>query len=213
MQIHLKKIIPSYFDAPQAEGSDIWLKDLEFRQGERIQIIAPSGSGKTSFIHFLYGLRTDFSGDILLNDQSIKNTGAEKISAIRRDALSIVLQDLRLFDEQTVLQNLEIKRQLNPYHSANIINEMARCLCVENKLSAQAKICSYGEQQRIAIIRALQQPFNFILLDEPFSHLDDQNKFKALSLIIEECDKRKASIILADLHKVDQFAVDKIYYL
>ncbi len=213
MQIHLKKIIPAYFNAPPVEGSDIWLKDLEFRQGERIQIIAPSGSGKTSLIHFLYGMRTDFRGDILLNDQSIKHTSAEKLSAIRRDALSIVFQDLRLFDEQTVLQNLEIKRQLNPYHPSHYIIDMTRRLGVEEKLSTPAKICSYGEQQRIAIIRALLQPFDFLLLDEPFSHLDDQNKTKALDLIIEECDKKKASIILADLHRVDEFAADQIYYL
>ena len=75
------------------------------------------------------------------------------------------------------------------------------------------RTCSYGEQQRVAIIRALQQPFDFLLMDEPFSNLDDANRKKAMELIEEEVSKRNASIILADLKRLDFFAADRIVYL
>jgi putative ABC transport system ATP-binding protein len=90
---------------------------------------------------------------------------------------------------------------------------MADKLGISNKLDRLARECSYGEQQRIAIIRALQQPFDFILLDEPFSHLDTANRNKALELITTEAQKREASIILADLEKVDGFETNQLYHL
>ena len=96
-------------------------------------------------------------------------------------------------------ENIEIKRILNPYHPAAEIEEMAEKLGIQNKLDQPAKTCSYGEQQRIAIIRALMQPFDFLLLDEPYSHLDEANRKKAMELIYEECEKRNAAMIFADL--------------
>ena len=68
-------------------------------------------------------------------------------------------------------------------------------------------------QQRIAIIRSLQQPFDFLLLDEPFSHLDESNRKKAMELMEEEADVRKASIILADLKAIEYFNADKTLHL
>ena len=90
---------------------------------------------------------------------------------------------------------------------------MAEILGIGKKLDKPAKTCSYGEQQRIAIIRSLQQPFDFLLMDEPFSHLDENNRSIAMQLINEEAAKRKAAIILADLKKVEQFDAEKILYL
>ncbi len=158
-------------------------------------------------------MRSDYDGDVFLNTDSIKNAHAEKLSAFRRHEFSIVFQDMRLFGEQTALQNLEIKRQLTNEYSKERIYDMARLLGVEKNLSSPVEICSYGEQQRIAIIRAMLQPFNFLLLDEPFSHLDNKNREKALQLVLVECEKRKASIILADLQKAEDFPADKFLSL
>ena len=102
---------------------------------------------------------------------------------------------------------------LDPYHDAGPITEMAKRLSVESKLTQQVKTCSYGEQQRIAIIRSLLQPFDFLLLDEPYSHLDEANRKKAMDLIYEECDKRKAAMIFADLKQIDFLKGEKVLML
>ncbi len=154
-------------------------------------------------IHFLYGLRKDYNGTISYQDSNIKNFSLEQFSALRQKNFSIVFQDLRLFTGQTVRENIELKRQLNPYHTKEKIEEMAAQLGIQNKLNRLAKTCSYGEQQRIAIIRSLMQPFDFLLLDEPFSNLDEGNRIKAFKLIEEECRKRNASMIFADLKELD----------
>ena len=205
MQILLQEITPAYFDKDQVTGSEIWGKTVVFNKGEHVHIVAPSGSGKTSLIHFIYGLRKDYTGIISYQNENIKDFSLEKFSTFRQKHLSIVFQDLRLFTEQTVRENLELKRQLDPYHPPEKINEMANRLGIANKLSRLAKTCSYGEQQRIAIIRSLMQPFDFLLLDEPFSNLDEDNRRKAFVLIHEECTQRNASMVFADLKELDFF--------
>jgi putative ABC transport system ATP-binding protein len=213
MQIQLQQIIPTFIEEEKISGSQIWNSNVVFNNGEKIQIVAPSGSGKTSLIHFLYGLRKDYNGSILYDNSSIVNFNAEKFATYRQQNISIVFQDLRLFSEQTVLQNLEIKRQLNPFHTESKIAAMAKRLGIKNKLHKLCKTCSYGEQQRIAIIRSLQQPFNFLLLDEPFSHLDESNREKAMELMEEEAGLRNAAIILADLKAIEYFKASRTLHL
>lgn len=213
MQISLQQVVPVFLEEGETAGSQLWNQTLSFIKGENIHIIAPSGSGKTSFIHFLYGLRNDYTGKILYDDNDIKKFDAEKFSTWRQQYISIIFQDLRLFTAQTVLQNLEIKRLLSPWHKQSRIMAMATRLGIENKLNKRCNTCSYGEQQRIAIIRALQQPFDFLLLDEPFSHLDENNRQIAMELMEEEATERKATIILTDLKKIEYFNFTRVLYL
>lgn len=203
MQILLQEIVPAYFDKEQITGSEIWGRQIAFTKGEHVHIVAPSGSGKTSLFHFMYGLRKDYVGTLSYEREDTKNFSLEKFSVFRQKHLSIVFQDLRLFNDQTVLDNIELKRQLDPFHPAEKIVEMATRLGIANKFTRTAKTCSYGEQQRIAIVRSLMQPFDFLLLDEPFSNLDDVNRNKAFELMEEECRFRNASMIFADLKQLD----------
>ena len=213
MQISLQKILPVFFNDAEVSHSQVWNQQVVFDEGANTHIIAPSGSGKTSLIHFLYGLRNDFTGDIKYDGMSIKDFDKEKKATLRQQTISIVFQDLRLFPDQTVYENIAIKRLLSPFRPVDQITAMASRLGIQNKLQLLCGTCSYGEQQRIAIIRALQQPFQYLLLDEPFSNLDEVNRQKAMELIQEEATARKASIILADLKKIDYFNAGSILNL
>ena len=137
-------------------------------------------------------MRNDYNGTISYSGKNISQFSLEELARYRKDHISIVFQDMKLFADQTVQENLEIKRQLNPYHPAEKIKEMAKRLGIGDRLSYKCGTCSYGEQQRIAIIRSLMQPFDILLLDEPFSHLDNNNSEKAMQLMLEEaeCEKR-----------------------
>jgi len=213
MQIQLRNLIPDYIEKEKRIASQIWSQDIFINKGEHLHIVAPSGSGKTSLMHFIYGLRKDYSGSVFYDNTDIKKLSTESFSAFRQKKISIIFQDLRLFENETVNENIEIKRILDPYHRSEKIIEMAERLGIENKLDQVAKTCSYGEQQRIAIIRALMQPFEFLLLDEPYSHLDEANRQKAMELIYEECDKREAAMVFADLKPLEFLKDEKVLYL
>src|SRR5438270_11551168 len=101
MQISLQGIVPTFFETGQTSVSEVWAKDISFRQGEHVHLVAPSGSGKTSLIHFIYGLRKDYKGTILYGEKNIRKFSIENFSGFRQKTISIVFQDLRLFLDQT----------------------------------------------------------------------------------------------------------------
>ena len=121
MLITLQQVVPTFIEAEKVSASQIWNSNIVFTAGENIQIVAPSGSGKTSLIHFLYGLRKDYTGSILYDGKNISHFSAEDFALHRQGFISIVFQDLRLFPEHTVLQNLLAKHQLTPYHNEDKI--------------------------------------------------------------------------------------------
>src|SRR5438046_10738937 len=105
MQLRIQQLLPVYFPETRKASSDIWGKDLVFEKGEYIKIVAPSGKGKTSFMHFVYGLRKDYSGKILFAGSDAKNFSQEDVAGIRKNKFSMDLQDLRLFASQNVSAN------------------------------------------------------------------------------------------------------------
>ena len=213
MTISLQNVVPQFLEKEKIARSQIWGHHHVFNKGERIQIVAPSGSGKTSLVHFLYGLRNEYTGEIKFNEQDLRSLTAPALADLRADKVSIIFQDLRLFKDFTAEKNIDVKRLLSPFHASSKIMAMAERLGIANKMNQSAGTCSYGEQQRIAIIRALQQPFGFIIMDEPFSHLDERNRQIAMDLIEEEAVARQATIILADLKPIDFFSAQHILHL
>lgn len=211
MQLRLQNIIPVPLKEKLLQRpSDVWNKDLAFESGEWIKIKAPSGTGKTTFVHIIYKLRKDYEGNILWENKNLPGIKQEDLAVLRQQKVSIIFQDLRLFPNLTARENIELNRVLQvPFYESSMIDEMANVLGIAAILNQKASLCSYGEQQRIAIIRSLMQPFQWLIMDEPFSHLDNKNIEKAASLISNECKKRNAGFILTDLEDDSFFTYTK----
>lgn len=171
-------------------------------------IKAPSGRGKSSFIHLLYGLRKDYKGGITIDEMEISKMDSEELAALRKAKLSIVFQDLRLFPQLTALENIQIKNDLTKHKTMDEIRQMTARLNVVDILDQTPTTLSYGQQQRIALIRALCQPFDYLLLDEPFSHLDLTNISQARSLIDEELKRTGSGLIIVSLGSDYEFKFD-----
>lgn len=206
MQLQLQNIIPISLKDKLQRHADVWNKQLHFNAGEYVKIKAPSGTGKTTLVHIIYKLRKDFEGNVLYDDKNIALIKADELALLRQQNISIIFQDLRLFPNLTARENIELNRVLQqPLYESNAIDAMAEQLGITSILNQNASMCSYGEQQRIAIIRALMQPFKWLIMDEPFSHLDKNNIDKAAALIEAECKKRNAGFILTDLEDDEHF--------
>ncbi len=191
-------------------SSGIWNTDTSFLPGEYIKIKAPSGTGKTTLVHTIYQLRNDYEGTVLFDDTPVRKLKGDELAAVRQQKISVIFQDLRLFANLTARENIELKRVLQePYYPKEMIDTMAAELGITHILEQRAGVCSYGEQQRVAIIRALIQPFSWLIMDEPFSHLDNDNISKAASLIHRECAKRGAGLVITDLEHDSHFTYTK----
>ena len=207
MIIQLRQVIPLPLrDKIQQRSSDVWNSDVTFSKGQWVKIKAPSGTGKTTLVHMLYKLRHDYSGTVQYDNHDLQSLPAARLSEYRQQKLSVIFQDMRLFANLTARENIELKRVMyKPMYDAATIDQMAEQLGVAPILKQTAYTCSYGEQQRIAIIRSLMQPFEWLIMDEPFSHLDKANTQKAADLIAAECTKRGAGFILTDLDEDEHF--------
>lgn len=205
MNIHLDQLMPIPLKSRDLSHSKIWQQQIEFRKGVQYQIQAPSGTGKSTFIQILYGNRTDYEGAFYWDDQLAADLGINDWASLRKNKLSIVFQDLRLFLDLTAEENLKLKFHLDSALSWKEVEEMISALGVDHLIHQKAQFLSFGERQRFAIIRALIQPYDWLLLDEPFSHLDKDNAHKAAQLIQQQNEKRSAGMLVAGLNEDDYF--------
>jgi len=205
MTIRLDKMIPLPLLEQDNTGSEVWgAESVLFEKGNSYIIEAPSGRGKTSLLSVIYGIRKDYSGLVYLDDKDIADFTWKQWSSTRKERLSFIFQGLELFDNLTALENIQLKNSISNHHSLQRIKEMAGLLGIEEFLQRQAGILSFGQQQRVAILRALCQPFDYLLADECFSHIDRENSLNAFHVIREECESQGAGLILTSLNGTDR---------
>ena len=207
MLIELQNLIPEPIPQKIVEASEVWGTNLRIETNSNVLVSAQSGMGKSTLLHIIYGLRKDFSGQLLMDGKNIREHSYEEWENLRKQSISMVFQDLRLFPHLTSQQNLQLVPEVNA--STPSIEEMTAQLGVDNCLDQSVSTLSHGQQQRIAIIRTLRKPFRLLLLDEPFSHLDEENQKHASRLIQEVTEANDAGLILSSLGSSPALSFDK----
>lgn len=207
MRITLSHLRPIYMSEQEISCSDIYMQDsLVFSQGSKYLIRAHSGRGKSSLLNFIYGSSNHYCGEISYDDKL-------KAKGIQSEVISYVFQDLKLFPTLTVWENIKLKNDLTHYKSEAQIEQMIVLLGLSFKRNQLVGELSFGQQQRVAILRALCQPFDFLFLDEPFSHLDHENVKQVVALIEKELASQKAGLLLTSLDPCVSFKYDSILHL
>lgn len=205
MSFTLNQLSVPYINTQQ---SDIFLQKIEFEKGKKYHVLAPSGTGKTSLIYCLYGLNKSYKGEIFFDKKNIISYNDDQSSIFRSTICSVVFQDMRLLDNITAWENLVLKNNLTHFTTEDTIKYFANILGVSHTLHRKTHTLSYGEKQRIAIIRSVLQPMQCILLDEPFSHLDEYNTKVAAQFLETQVEKQKATLIICDLYNDNHFSYD-----
>lgn len=201
--IELCDLLPAAFECERGSAavmqSDVWLRQVTLRRPGVYLIDAGSGRGKSSLCSYIHGDRTDYTGTILVDGADTRSFTVERWCMLRRNELAYLPQEMRLFPELTALENVMLKNRLTDALTQTEITAMAEHLEVDRLLNRPAGLLSIGQQQRVAAIRALSQPFDFIILDEPVSHLDSDNNRAMASLITGEAARRGASVIVTSV--------------
>lgn len=209
MKISFNSVMPVPLASIEHSDKSIWGNDFTLNKGEKVVLNASSGKGKTTFTHTLAGIRKDFNGTISFNNQSLKTVSPEEWAILRKEKISFVFQDLQLFPKLTVAENLKLKNSLtNTYNDDELLHFLNE-LDILDKWEVKCELLSMGQQQRVAIIRALAQPFDWLIMDEPFSHLDEVNTQKCLKLIDKRASELGAGFILTTLGDYHQFEYNR----
>ena len=193
--ITLKGALPRVFVSESIPSSDIWQTEITFRKGEYYLVEAASGGGKSSMCAYIFGSRTDYEGEVLFDGKDSRNLKVEDWLSLRRTSLAYLPQELSLFPELTAWENIQLKNSLTGHASDALIEEWMERIGIAFRRDFPVGRMSIGQQQRVAIIRSLCQPFDFLLVDEPVSHLDDTNNRIAAEMIAEEAARQGAGII------------------
>lgn len=187
--------MPRVFVNEKIPASDVWQTEVTFTRGEFCLIEAASGGGKSSMCAYIFGSRTDYQGRIFFDDRDARDITIDQWLELRRTSLAYLPQELSLFPELSAWENIQLKNRLTGYASDKMVEQWMERLGIAFRRDFPVGRMSIGQQQRVAIIRSICQPFDFLLVDEPVSHLDDNNNDIAAALITEEANRQGAGII------------------
>lgn len=211
--IELSRVVPAVFADNPPVRSQVWGGEVAIVRGDCCLIEAASGTGKSSLCGFLYGYRRDYAGAIRFDGEDIRTFGVKRWSEVRRRMLAMTFQGLRLFPELSALDNVRLKNDLTGFRSEAWIGELFAALGIADKRDEPLERLSFGQRQRVAFVRMLCQPADFLILDEPMSHLDERNAAVMAELLREERRQRGVGIVITSVGKRLPMDYDKILTL
>ena len=158
---------------------------FEIKKGEFVSIVGKSGAGKTTLIRLILGLEDPTSGEIYFEDTKLNDATTDRIQEIRRK-IGCIHQDYKLLPKKTVYENVAYIMQVEGKNNQEIAIEVPKVLEViglKEKINNFPDQLSGGEQQRLAIARALVNHPDIIIADEPTGNLDPYNTYEVISLL------------------------------
>lgn len=189
-----KNITKSYGQLPVLKGVDLYIK-----KGEIVSIVGSSGAGKSTLLHILGTLDKADGGEIVLNDQSVDKLSAKKLAAFRNKNIGFVFQFHHLLPEFTALENVCIPGWIGGNKKQDTISratELLQSLGLAGRMENKPGQLSGGEQQRVAVARALINHPAIVMADEPTGNLDSAHAKELHELFIELRNKFNQTFLI-----------------
>ncbi len=188
--------------------------DLEVAKGEFVSIVGASGSGKSTLLHILGGLDRPTHGDVFWSGEPIFSWSDEKLSLARGKNVGFVFQFHHLLPEFSALENVMLPQLIagaGPAQAKRRAEELLAKVNVVNRSEHRPSELSGGEQQRIAVARALANNPAIVLADEPSGNLDSESSAR-LHQLLRDLNKTEGQTFVVVTHN-DQFAshADKLF--
>ncbi len=181
-------------------GFRLEVPDLTVTKGERVAVVGPSGTGKTTLLNLVAGLLIPQSGTVDVGDTCVSRLPDPARRAFRIGTIGFVFQNFALIDYLTAGENI-----LYPYRITNALEltadvrvrakNLAQAVGLAGKLARKPAALSQGEQQRVAICRALITQPTLLLADEATGNLDPENKDLILDLLFEQAAAQNATLL------------------
>ncbi len=195
----------------------IYISGFTVKRGEKILLLGESGSGKTTLLSLIAGFLDPLSGEININGKSINSLTSSKKDKFRADNFGIIFQQFNLLPYANIIDNIILPLYFSKRRSTHIKNrrDVAMTLCRRLKLpddiaESKASSLSVGQQQRVAVARALIGNPPLIIADEPTSSLDTETQEKFLDLMFEQIDQNKSTLLMVSHDKSLSRRFDRI---
>ena len=162
--------------------------DINISKGEIVSIVGSSGAGKSTLLHILGTLDKADKGQIIINDQPIESLSMRKLAAFRNRHIGFVFQFHHLLPEFTALENVCIPGWIAGGRKKDVLQkakDLLKSLGLEDRLDNKPQQLSGGEQQRVAVARALINNPSIVMADEPTGNLDSTNARELHQLFID----------------------------
>ena len=195
--LELQGLRKSYFDG---SGDHHILKgaDLNVEKGETVAILGSSGSGKSTLLNLIAGIDLPDQGEVRIDGKSLGQMSEKNRTLLRRRTMGFVFQSFNLIPTLNVYENLMLPLELNQISkNSGIIKQMLEALGLEGREKSYPDRLSGGEQQRIAIARALMHQPSLLLADEPTGNLDAETSQETLKLINHLVHRSRTTMIMA----------------
>lgn len=187
---------------------------ISFPKSGFIAIVGPSGCGKTTLLNIIAGIDIQYEGQVAFKNSLIKEFSAGQRSNYRLMNLGYVFQDFRLFELDTVYDNLLLPLEQVSQETKSIKNHYLTTILdlvgLKDKKMTKVNLLSGGEKQRIAIARALVNDPSLILCDEPTGSLDEENANSIMNLLVEISVKKLVIMVTHDEAIADKYCHRKI---
>lgn len=173
--------------------------EIDINQGEIVSIVGSSGAGKSTLLHILGTLDKADEGQIILNGQHLETLSGSKLSAFRNKHIGFVFQFHHLLPEFSALENVCIPGWIAGEKKKEVVikaRELLKTLGLGNRLENKPQQLSGGEQQRVAVARALINSPSIIMADEPTGNLDSTNARELHRLFIDLRDKFSQTFLI-----------------
>ncbi len=199
------------FEYPQT-GFRLAVESLEIARGEKVAVVGPSGSGKTTLLNLIAGILIPDSGSVTVNDIQVSQLSDAQRRNFRIANVGFVFQQFELIGYLSVFDNIRLAYLINNSLSETAetgerVKQLAEAVGIADKLRRPIHQLSQGEQQRVAICRALLTNPDLILADEPTGNLDPDNKQRILDVLFEQVDHGGQTLLVVthDMEIVERF--------
>ena len=208
MDDSIVKIESLRFQWSKNNNFKIFVPKLEVGRGKKVLFLGESGSGKTTLLSLICGFLEPLSGSISINDKIISNLTSTNKDAYRSDNIGIIFQQFNLLPYANVIDNIILPLYFSKQRSKKVENKInaAMNLCdqlrlPESILNQKASNLSVGQQQRVAVARALIGSPSIIVADEPTSSLDTEAQELFLDLMFDQISKNSSTLLMVSHDK------------
>jgi putative ABC transport system ATP-binding protein len=208
----LQSVSKTYGRAPETINA---LRDVSLvvREGEFVRLVGPSGSGKTTLLNLIAALDRPDKGQIVVAGTRISHLSVRDAAAYRRNCVGIVFQNYNLIPQLTALDNVLLpmisKGQADQRRAADLLDLVG----LGDRRDHRPPQLSGGEQQRVAVARALANEPTLVIADEPTGNLDDETARKIVDLLLRSCRERGSTLILVTHDLIGMPSADKTFEL